>query len=748
MKESIENLPSEDTVNVTNLLKKYQHVFAKDDFDLGLFRGEIKHKIDTGNAKPIRQKLRRTLLGFESEEEKHIDQMLEKGIIQPSLSEWASPPVLVRKKDGKLRFCIDFRALNKVTVKDAFPLPNIKSSIDTLKGSVFFSTLDMAQGYWNVLVDEKDRHKTAFVTKYGLFEHIRLPFGLCNSPATFSRIIQYVLRGLNWKECLAYLDDVVVLGENFHEHLNNLSEILSRFEEYNLKLKPKKCHLFKREIKFLGKIVNAEGISIDPENTDTVREWPTPQNTKQIESFLGFANDHRDHIPRFAEIAKPLHEAVKESKKKHFHWTKEYEQAFQKLKTAIMNALTLSYPSSNHTFILDTDASNDCIGAELSQVQNGKIHIISFASKVLSPAQRKYCTTRKELLAVITFTRQFRHFLLGKNFIVRTDHNSLVWLMNFKNINGQLARWLEELSQYEMTIQHRSGKLHKNADSLSRVPHQVEPCNCYQSGVELYQLPCGGCKYCSKIKEQWQTFEEEVDYVIPLAIRSVQESEVSDYQAYDFSNMCDTDRLRKLQSKDKDLAKLKRWVDSNYEPSQQELSLSNPSVKYFWSIKSQLRNKDGILFYKWEDPVKPRYLFVAPNEMYGEIISQCHDNRLSGHLGQNKTLEKVKQCAIWHGMKQTVKNYVESCPECNKNKKPNVKSKSSLGQYHAGAPMQRVHMDILGPLPVTKMGNKYILMIIDQFTKWVECHPLPDQNAETVVKKKLVNEFLQDLAVP
>ena len=192
-----------------------------------------------------------------------------------------------------------------------------------------------------------------------------------------------------------------------------------------------------------------------------------------------------------------------------------------------------------------------------------------------------------------------------------------------------------------------------------------------------------------------------------------------------------------------DLLEIRKTRTTPYHPS------SNGQVeRYNRVIKSQLRNKDGILFYKWEDPVKPRYLFVAPNEMYGEIISQCHDNRLSGHLGQNKTLEKVKQCAIWHGMKQTVKNYVESCPECNKNKKPNVKSKSSLGQYHAGAPMQRVHMDILGPLPVTKMGNKYILMIIDQFTKWVECHPLPDQNAETVVKKKLVNEFLQDLAVP
>lgn len=197
--KSIINLEKKDHYEVFSLLDKFQHVFARDDFDLGLFNGEITHKIDTGEAKPIKQRLRRTPMGFESEEKKHIDQMLEQGIIQPSISEWASSPVLVRKKDGKMRFCIDYRALNKVTTKDAFPIPNIQDCIDTLGGNTFFSSLDMASGYWQVLVDEKDRHKTAFITKHGLYEHIRLPFGLCNSPATFSRAIQQVLRGLTWK---------------------------------------------------------------------------------------------------------------------------------------------------------------------------------------------------------------------------------------------------------------------------------------------------------------------------------------------------------------------------------------------------------------------------------------------------------------------------------------------------------------------------------------------------------------------
>ncbi|KAK3105322.1 hypothetical protein FSP39_022517 [Pinctada imbricata] len=254
-------LTKEESHEVQNLLSKFQHVFAANDFDIGQFNGNIKHKIDTKDAQPIKQKLRRTPMGFEDEEEKHIQQMLERGIIQPSSSEWASPPVLIRKKDGSLRFCIDFRALNKVTTKDAFPIPNLKDCIDTLRGSIYFSSLDMAWGYWQIPMDEKDRHKTAFVTKYGLFEHVRLPFGLCNSPATFSRVIQLVLQGLTWRECLAYLDDVIVIGADFQSHVQNLQTVMSRFEKYNLKLKPKKCNLFQTEIKFLGKILHTSEVN-------------------------------------------------------------------------------------------------------------------------------------------------------------------------------------------------------------------------------------------------------------------------------------------------------------------------------------------------------------------------------------------------------------------------------------------------------------------------------------------------------
>ena len=296
--------------------------------------------------------------------------MLKQNVIQESNSEWASSPVLVRTKDGSLRYCIDYRAVNKLTVKDAFPLPNIESCLDTLGENLYMSTLDMAASYWQLEIDEQDRHKTAFITQYGQFEHAKLALGLCNSPATFSRVIQLVLKGLTWKECLAYLDDVIVLGKNFADHLNNFTRVLDRFKKYNLKLKPKKCNLFQNKIQFLGKFISADGIKINPENVVTVKNRQEPKSKKDVESFLGFMNYHREHLHGFAKIALPLHEVVRP--KEPFVWHEEQQNAFERLRTTLVEAVKLNYPNSNDTFILDTDSSDNTIGAELSQIQKGK----------------------------------------------------------------------------------------------------------------------------------------------------------------------------------------------------------------------------------------------------------------------------------------------------------------------------------------------------------------------------------------
>jgi len=744
-RRSTVNLNIQQSIQLAKLLQKFEDIFATSDLDIGLFNGDIKHRIDTQDSHPIKQRMRRTPIGFEKEEEEHLQELLQKGIIEPSSSEWASPPVLVRKKDGKLRYCIDYRKLNNVTVKDAFPIPKIESCLDTLRGSVYMSTLDMASGYYQVKLDEKDKHKTAFVTKHGLFQYTKLPFGLCNSPATFSRVIQLVLQGLSWKDCLAYLDDVIVLGTDFESHIQSLTKVFSRFQKYNLKLKPSKCQLLQTEVKFLGKVVSNNGISVNPDSIEAVKKWTPPKSKREVESFIGFTNYHRDHIKNFAEIAEPLHQLT--GPKTDFVWHEEHQRSFDQLKEALVNAVILNLPTSDDIFILDTDASDKSIGAELSQIQDGMEKTISYASKVLTSTQRKYCTTRKELLSIVCFTRQFRHYLLGRTFVIRTDHNSLTWLLNFKNIEGQLSRWIEELSQYNMIIQHRSGKKHLNADGLSRIPDDLNTCNDYKPGVDLKNLPCGGCDFCTRARQQWETFEEDVDFVIPLTIRKLTPENNVDFRGHSWATPYSSQDLHDEQMKDPDLKVLMSWIEQKCTPSKQELQLSSNTVRHFWMCNTQLQLQNGVLYYKWEDPVTPRLLFIVPKQLQSEVMHGCHDIRMAGHLGQYKTLEKLKKTVIWHGMTRDCILYVKSCPVCNRSKKPTQKARAKLEQYHAGVPMERVHMDILGPLPITRQGNKYLLMIIDQFTKWLECFPLSTQTAD-VVAKNLVDNFFSRFGCP
>ena len=404
------------------------------DFDLGNFTA-IEHAIDTKDAKPIKQHMRRNPACF-VEEESHLKKMLDAGVIKESVSEWASSPVLIRKRDGSVRWCIDYRALNDVTVKDTFPLPLVEDCLDTLAGNIWFSKLDANSAYWQVQVKEEDRKKTAFFTKFGLFEHVKMGFGLTNAPATFSRVINLILRGLTWKTILAFLDDILVMGKTFEEHLQNLVEALERFRIHGMKLKPKKCPFRK----FLGRIVSGNKLSMTSKDIDTVVNWPVPKSSKDVERFLGLASYHRFFVRDFAELAQPLYCLTG---KKQFRWEDKEHKAFEALKTALTTPPVLALPNNTDPFILDVDASDVAIGAELIQIQDGAERVIIFSSFSSTPEQKNYCTTRKELLAIVRFTRQFRYYVLGRIFTVRTGHFSLTWLLRFKEPQGQLARWIE-----------------------------------------------------------------------------------------------------------------------------------------------------------------------------------------------------------------------------------------------------------------------------------------------------------------
>ena len=519
-KEGSNLLNEEESIKLRDALIEFQDVFAESDYDLGNFDA-IHHQIDTGDARPIKLGLRRTPLHFCTEEEKLIKKMLDANIIRPSTSAWAAAPVLVKKKTGEFRYCLDYRALNKVTEKDTYPIPLIGECIDALSGSIWFSKLDANQAYYQVPIHPDSKQKTAFRTKHGLYEFNVMSFGLANAPSTFSRVMALVLKGLNWDTVLSFLDDLCVVGSSFENHLQNLKAVFSRFQDYGLKLKPKKSELFREEVEFLGRKVGKHGVTLADHSIDTIKSWNPPKTFKEMQQFLGFVNYHHNFIANFASICEPFHQILKTKK---FIWGKPHQEAFDQLKDKLSSPPILSIPTKEGHFFLDTDASNFAIGAALLQEQDDQLVTIGYSSFTLSTQQRKYCTTRRELLAVIRFCGHFKHYLLGRKFTLRTDHHSLIWLLNFKNLEGQLARWMEELSRFSMNLKHRPGKFHENADYLSR-PTGEEIC------PELEDLPCGGCSHCKKIEEKWKVFGETVDDSLDLAsshlnIRQVSETKL------------------------------------------------------------------------------------------------------------------------------------------------------------------------------------------------------------------------------
>ena len=388
---------------------------------------------------------------------------------------------------------------------------------------------------------------------------------------------------------------------------------------------------------------------------------------------------------------------------------------------------------------------------------------------------------------MVTFTRHFRHYLLGRKFLVRTDHSSLVWITRFRNPEGQLARWLEELQQYDVQILHRQGRKHSNADGLSRIPDGLEQCDCYRAGLDLESLPCGGCAYCHRAHQQWQRFDELVDDVVPLAVRSVYvppavspetswetdpvtlpaqsstilaaqaevdqdevttdsdsegDDELGNIEESNWVSGRSFDALRTSQLADADLSPLLIWKESKEEPSQHQLFLSSPATKSFWLCKDQLVVRDGVLFYRWIGDSFPRECFMVPQPLRAEVLFQCHDTRSAGHLGQAKTLLRARRSFLWYQMAKDCRLHVQTCSVCNQNKKASRHARAGLGRYHAGFPMERVHLDILGPFVESSKGRKYILVMVDQYSKWIELAAISDQTAQTIAQ-----EFLQHFVV-
>ncbi|BHF60516.1 hypothetical protein SprV_0100348100 [Sparganum proliferum] len=698
-------LPTTDRADVeTETLKRmllgFHDVFAWDEYTLGR-TSCIRHAIETGTAKPIWQPPRRIPAHLQKEVDTLLDSMLATGVIKPSRSPWASPVTLVPKKDGTIRFCIDYRRLNAATTRDSFPLPRIECTLDALAGSRWFSTLDLKSGYWQVEVEPADRQKTAFILPQGLYEFETMPFGLCNAAATFQRLMQVVLSHLYPRQCLIYLDDVIVFGKTITQHNDNLRAVLLALREAGLTLNPQKCQFLREKVNYLGHEVSPSGIKVSAEKAGAILTWPTPNSTTEVRSFIGLASYYRRFIRDFAGIARPLHRLTE--KGREFRWTDECQAAFDELRTRLSRAPTLMLPNTTETappFVLDTDASAFAMGGVLSQTDdNGLERVICFASKTLTKPQRNYCTYRRELLAIVTFVKQFRPYLLGKPFVIRSDHKALQWLQNTKDAEGQLARWQEMLQEYHFTCTYRPGKQHGNADALSRRPTTPAAHDDDRPIGEINAI------YASEpARHHWAI----------------------------------------AQSTDPDTAVIyDHLLNHLHRPTDDELRGSSEEAYILLRQWPRLHIDEDILLIKDESTETNRV--VVPGSLVQVVLTDLH-NEL-GHVGQAKTEAATRQRFWWPHLREHVATFCNTCTTCAKFKAPRQLPRAPLQPMHTSFPFQRLGLDIIGPLPFTTTGHRFILVMVDYFTKWAEAVPLLRQDAVSLTNA-IFNNWICRFGVP
>lgn len=478
-----------------------------------VFREELGHcvvsdplEIET-EGQPIKSRPYRQALTKRKVIEDEIDNMLKIGVIRPSTSPWASPITLVPKKDGSIRFCIDYRKLNSITIKDSYPLPNIQDIFDMLQGAQVFSTLDLRSGYWQAEMAEKDIPKTAFVTHRGLYEFSKLPFGLTNAPSQFQRLMNKILAEHIGTICFCYLDDIIIFSKTEEEHKKHLETILTTIENAGLTLKLKKCHFGQTQVELLGYVVSNKGISAQQSKVEAIRNLPEPQNVKEVRSLLGMAGYYRQLILGFAEIAEPLVTLTR--KGEIFRFGDIERDSFQKLKDALCSERVMAYPDPEKPYKLYTDASQFAIGGILVQNdENGVERPIQYISKQLSSGQRKWSTIEREAFAIIHALKKLQPYLQGAMFTVFTDHKPLKSLFQCEMKNTRVQRWAMLISEFGCKIEYRKGKNMIRADMLSRIK--------IESIQEIMVETNLGTEQQQEFPDEWEEAEtgESENYVI------------------------------------------------------------------------------------------------------------------------------------------------------------------------------------------------------------------------------------------
>lgn len=702
--------------------------------DLG-YATTIRHKIETGDAPPLRERHRKIPPQMFQQVKSHIKDLLKQGVITESHSPWAAPIVLVKKKDDSIRLCVDYRKLNAKTRRDAHPLPRIEESLEALGRAKYFSTLDLASGYWQIAMDPQDQEKTAFTTPMGPYEFTRLPFGLMNGPATFQRYMETCLGDLHYESILIYIDDIVIFSEDCESHLERLEMVFERLEKHGLKLKPSKCHLFQEQISYLGHVVSAKGVATDPDKCKTVINWKVPRSVTELRTFMGLAGYYRRFVKDFSKIAAPLYELIgtanvpkkgkrsdqqgKKQKKEPYKWTEKHQQAFDAIKVALTSPPILAFPDYSKPFIVYTDASSNGLGAVLSQVQDGKEHVIAYASRTLRPAEKNdgnYSSFKIELQALTwAITEKFKGYLSGSKFTAYTDHNPLVHLSTAQ-LNATEQRWVARLANYDFDIVYRSGKSNGNADALSRKPDQEV-------------LTCNVIKACCAIFSSDNFVEGAEEKMGERILPGLTKEEL----------------LRK-QKLDEDIEPVRQCVKQGTKPNQEDMTSWSSTARRLCKEWKKLRLEDEVLYRAIHDNIEPEpiYQLVLPKEMKTDIFTELHNK--AGHFGNEKTYSMIRQRFYWPEMKADIQDWCKQCERCALRKVTGPTTKEPLVKIKTSAPLQILAVDFL-TIERSTSGYEYVLVMTDLFTKFAVAIPTRDMTAKTTAQT-LWRHFIQIFGCP
>ena len=673
------------------LVTEYRDIFSKNDDDLGKTQ-ILKHHINTGDAQPVRQRPRRIPIRLREEVEAQKSKMLKDGIIEESTSPWCSPIVLAKKKDGSFRFCVDLRAVNGVTQSLPHPLPRVDDALDSLAGAKFFSTLDMASGYWQVDLADEDKKKTAFTTGKGLHQFRAMPFGLKNAGATFQRLMELVLAGMDSRNCLVYIDDIIVFGETEQAHLKNLEEVFQRIRDAGMKLKPRKCCLARDEVVFLGHKVSHTGVQPDPANVAKVKEWPRPVKAEDLKSFLGLTGYYSKFVPDYSDIARPIREEAE--KKGKIEWSNELIESFEGLKKRLISPPILALPSFKGTFKLATDASNSAVGAVLSELIDGEEKVIAYASKVLSKTERRWPTYDKELWAIVWAIRHFRQYLVGAPFEVLTDHKPLLNAPQSidvdKDATGRRGRWAVELSTHDFQVTHRKGLDNGNADAMSR--RMSRNMDEEEKPSEIHVVKEDEESIIRDVKLESMKFEQELDPTVNL---------------------------------------MKEWVVDGKLPSKKKLKKCSRELRTLARFFDQMVIEEDILKMQKEHEESTTTVTILPRVYREMVLKMLHNDCTAGHFGAVRTRERVLKRFFWPTVEKDVREHCETCIECQRRSQPTPPRQAAFRTETSSKPFERMAIDIT-EMPMSSRGNKYTLVVMDYFSKYVYVYPMPDQTARTV----------------